>query len=72
MKDKWTQGYICAVASLVSSHDPSTEVKELLGSIGPVRRQDIDSVDWARLKAAGWTKGNYVVAEQGKRRKSNK
>lgn len=33
-KDKFTQGFICAVACLLNSHGSTTEAKDMLSAIG--------------------------------------
>ena len=49
----FTQGYICAVASLVKMHGEDTMAKDLLGGIGKVDWKNIDEYDRNILREAG-------------------
>lgn len=47
------QGYICAVATLVSQHGNATQARNLLESFGKVDWDHIDEIDKERLREAG-------------------
>lgn len=51
--DQFTQGYICAVLSLVDGHGANTEAKELLRCIGKVKWVDLDPYDRAIFRKNG-------------------